>query len=409
MWGLINMFDFRQGRFTQKMISDRKRESGRVGSQQLHKHGMSNFFRKKEKIQSNKSLKDSDQGVDHIVLLKSSSSNVQNPKSVINLSTSPHCQNSFRSQGESERTSFHFSLREMKRRLKQAIGDDKKERRWISRDGVLHRIPQGGQSLGDQESCEEAPQLMYAHIPVSPSLLIQTVDGSESSDEKVERPSPVSVLDPFSTEEIHSPERSTAQRADFSIQPRRIQFEETDNTSIVVTTLDFETNSRSCIADEESRLDYVRNILETSGLVCGNLSESKWHSEELVLDPSLFDEVETSSGEFSDDLKLLFDRINEALLEIHERYFGPSPWVSFIKPKARSCLKGDDLVQEVMEGIDWYNLFQYPGTLEQIVGKDLTKGETWMDLRLHVEFVGFDMEEAILEDLMEETILELWD
>ncbi|KAK1283240.1 Mediator of RNA polymerase II transcription subunit 12 [Acorus calamus] len=120
-----------------------------VGSQQLHKHGMSIFFRKKEKIQSNKSLKDSDQDVDHIVLLKPSSSNVQNPKSVVNLSTSPHCQNSFRSQGESERTSFHFSLREMKRRLKQAIGDDKKERRSISRDGVLHRIPQGFQGLGD--------------------------------------------------------------------------------------------------------------------------------------------------------------------------------------------------------------------------------------------------------------------
>ncbi|KAK1323550.1 hypothetical protein QJS10_CPA02g01014 [Acorus calamus] len=131
-----------------------------------------------------------------------------------------------------------------------------------------------------EEPCEETSELMYAHIPISPiSLLVQTVDGPESIDEKVERPSPK-----------HGP------------------------------------------------------------------------------------------GEFfSDDLKLLFDCINEALLEIYERYFGPSPWVSLSNQKPDHVQKVM-ISQEVMEGMDWYNPFQYPGTLEQIVGKDLAKAGTWMDL-----------------------------
>ncbi|KAK1267645.1 hypothetical protein QJS04_geneDACA000394 [Acorus gramineus] len=608
-------------------IPERHKVVGDISSKQceLHKHGVPKFFRKKEKAWSNKS-KETDLALDRIVLLKPSSANIQNPKAATNLSTSPLNQHSLRSAGEKERTTSHFSFREMKRMLKQAIGDGRKDNQWMrektshqttdnsqqksdtikegkrptefhlnvgsevssSRATRIHaeakkhlaellsvgdkemdlqgrqvpralgrilslpdynllsprfspgrdiryspgedikssqrgekqpihitqpmksspvqkdnqevtaspltqleenlegssstidesdvelqvpnlirglsegdhdmnlyenlcikkdKIPEDGAGTSeisstectkdddilhansevnidrpsvdsisfngiidrheadDEEPCEESPKLTSRHIPISPSsLLIQMVDCPESINEKTERPSPVSVLDPFFTEEIGSPESFTMEHAD-PVPPRTIHFEETDNTAIVIRTLDFGTNTTSCISDEESRFEYVKNVLETSGLGCGDLSERQWHPAEQLLDPSLFDEVETSSGEFSDDLKLLFDCINEALMEIYERYVGPSPWVSFIKPKAQSCPKGGDLVQEVFEGIDWYNLFCCPHTLEQIVGEDLAKAGTWMDLRLHVECVGIDMEEAILEDLIEETIL----
>lgn len=63
-------------------------------------------------------------------------------------------------------------------------------------------------------------------------------------------------------------------------------------------------------------------------------------------------------------------------------------------------------IVEVSEGVNWH-LIQppLPRTLDQIVRKDLARTGTWLDVRLDIETIGFDMGEAILEDLMEDTIL----
>lgn len=64
------------------------------------------------------------------------------------------------------------------------------------------------------------------------------------------------------------------------------------------------------------------------------------------------------------------------------------------------------IIVKVWEGVCWHFLpLPPPRTLDKIIKKDMDKNGTWMDLRLEAETIGFEMEEAILAELMEDTIL----
>ncbi|XP_077223690.1 uncharacterized protein LOC143857185 [Tasmannia lanceolata] len=255
------------------------------------------------------------------------------------------------------------------------------------------------------DSLEEKPQLgsPVPSFSVSP-LFIHEIETPESISEKPERPSPVSVLESFFSEDSTSPASSVAKDAELAM-PRRINFEEEDNSALRVTAPDI--NLRACMEDKESKFEYVRTVLKVSGFRCEEFKRM-WHFSDQPLDSSLINEVETTSAQISEDRKLIFDCINEVLMEVYERYFSCSPWVSFIKPNPRPIPVGKNLVREVCEGIDWDLVPQFPCTLDQIIGKDIAKIGHWMDLRFEAECIGSDMEEAILEELMDETILELW-
>ena len=65
------------------------------------------------------------------------------------------------------------------------------------------------------------------------------------------------------------------------------------------------------------------------------------------------------------------------------------------------------LILEVWQGVSWHFLhLPPPHTLEQIFRKDITRSEAWMDLhRSDAKEVGVEMGEAILAELIENTIL----
>lgn len=157
--------------------------------------------------------------------------------------------------------------------------------------------------------------------------------------------------------------------------------------------------------DKESVSDYVKAVIQASGLNWDELCTMCLYSDQL-LESSLVDEVEFYSNQICCDQKLLFDCINEVLMEICECYFGCSPWVSCVLPRIRPVPNMKNAILEVSEGVNW-NLIQLPlpRTLDQIVRKDLARTRTWLDVRLDTETIGFDMGEAILEDLMKDTIL----
>lgn len=157
--------------------------------------------------------------------------------------------------------------------------------------------------------------------------------------------------------------------------------------------------------DEESAFDYVEAVLLASDL---NWEEFllRWLSSDQILDPSLFDEVELFSNHSHHDQKLLFDCTNEVLTEVCVSYFGFSPWVSFVKHNIRPVPRGKDLIDEVWKGVEWHLLpLPSPCTLEQIMTKDMAKPGKWLDLRVDVESIGTDIEEAIFKELMVDTIL----
>ena len=157
--------------------------------------------------------------------------------------------------------------------------------------------------------------------------------------------------------------------------------------------------------DKDAISAYVKAVMQASGFNWDEVCIKLLSSDQL-LDLSLVDEVEFFANQLCCDQKLLFDCINEVLVEVCQYYFGSSPWVSFTKPNIRPTADMKTAIHEVSKGVYWHLLQPpLPRTLDQIVRKDMARTGTWLDARFDAETIGFDMGEAILEDLMEDTIL----
>ncbi|TYI11864.1 hypothetical protein ES332_A09G236000v1 [Gossypium tomentosum] len=250
-----------------------------------------------------------------------------------------------------------------------------------------------------KEDSSEVDHQLFSPLQSPPnSLVTKKVEGLESVNDTQERPSPVSVLEPIFTDDVISPSSIRSRSGETTIQPLRIRFEEhgsiAANQSNCITT---------CVDDEESMFDHVKALLQPSTFNWDELYIRSLSSE-LLLDPMLLDEVEYFPSQLCNDQKLLFDCINEILMEVCGYYYS-SLGVSFVKPKIRPIPNTKNTIQKVWEGVHWHLLpMPLPRTLDQIVRKDMAKTETWMDLRLDTDCIGFEMGEAILEDLVEDTI-----
>ncbi|KAL6569521.1 hypothetical protein OROMI_014035 [Orobanche minor] len=222
-------------------------------------------------------------------------------------------------------------------------------------------------------------------------------EDSDCAINKIEQPSPMSVLEPLFTDDDISPASTISNPVGKDIQPRHIRFEE-EQSSIN----DQGICTRISLEDEESAFEYVEAVLLGSGL---NWDEFllRWISLYEILDRSLFEEVELFSSRPRYDQKLLFDTANEALKEVCESYFGCFPNV---KPSTRRVPKGMDLIYEVwgvVELLLFRNLQCH--SLDHVVRSDLAGSKSWMNIRSDIEFVVYDMEEMIFDELVEEIVL----
>ncbi|OIW16840.1 hypothetical protein TanjilG_06880 [Lupinus angustifolius] len=226
----------------------------------------------------------------------------------------------------------------------------------------------------------------------SPSHLSTTmkVEELESGSDISGRPSPVSVLDTFLEDDISLVE----------VRVRPLKFEEQDSSPVNQFH-----SGKHCLEDKELIYDYIKEVLQTSGLTKDQLF-MKCLSSDKILDPSLFDQVELLSSHLCPDQKLLYDCTNEVLMEVCWHYFGVSPFASFLNPSIRPTPNMQKVILKVWEGVCWHFLPTSPPlTLEKNVRKDMEKNGAWMDLRFEAETVDFEMGEAILSELMEDTIL----
>ncbi|BBN70298.1 Protein of unknown function D [Prunus dulcis] len=195
-----------------------------------------------------------------------------------------------------------------------------------------------------------------------------------------ERPSPVSVLEPLFTDDDISPAKTISRRVELPIQPLQIQFEDHDPSATEQTN-----NAKTCTEDKEVIFDFVKSVMQAYGFNWDDICV-KWLSSDQLIEPSLCDEVELFPNQLCYDQNLLFDCINEVLVE------------------ASTDMK--TAIHEVWTGVYWHLLpLPLPHTLDQIVTKDMSRTGTWMDLRFDTETIGVDMGEAILQELMEDTIL----
>lgn len=231
----------------------------------------------------------------------------------------------------------------------------------------------------------------------SNSSTIQKIAELEIAVDKLERQSPVSVLEPLFMEDDISPARTTS-RSEPSIQPLKIKFEDE-----MPHTLKHGIHIKTSMEGKESLLAYVEAVLHASGLGRQEFYLRSEPSDQLI-EPSVFDEVDFFYDQLHFDQKLVFDCINEVLLEVCQHYFGCSPWVSYVKPSIKPVHDIRSTIHEVWEGVHWHLLPLSPPTLEQIARKDMVKPGKWMDLRFDSESIGFEMGEAIFDELIDEVI-----
>ncbi|KAK2650291.1 hypothetical protein Ddye_017780 [Dipteronia dyeriana] len=281
--------------------------------------------------------------------------------------------------------------------------------------------PSSSSSIKDDDKNGDESEICYAqrdsrfmkqdsseenHLPSSPlaspsnSPIPKKVEDHETPIDILERPSPVSVLEPLFADDDISPASTTSNYGEISMQPLRIKFEEHEPS-----TEDQIIQVKSSMEDKESIYKYVKAVLQASGLNWDELCIKLLSTDELI-DPSFSDEVEFVPSKFCYEQKLLFDCINEALMEICGHYFGCSPWVSFAKPYIRPVPNMENVLGEVWEGVSWHLLpLPISPTLDQTVRKDMAKSGTWMDLRYDTDTIAIEMGDDILDDLMEDTVL----
>lgn len=194
---------------------------------------------------------------------------------------------------------------------------------------------------------------------------------------------------------------------DFGKEPTSMEVEDFNSSHIQVDDKD------------EAEFQYVRDILMKSGF-SGDELLGEWYSPTQPVDPSLFEEAECSCYEldptgYEPDMTLnhmlLFDLINEVLLEIYHNTFTYCPWLSRFDSRVRPMPAGYHVLEEVWATISHHlsSQLQQDQTVENIVARDFVKDDGWMSIQHETEYVGLELEYLILDDLLAEVILQFDD
>ncbi|KAF8697863.1 hypothetical protein HU200_035355 [Digitaria exilis] len=225
------------------------------------------------------------------------------------------------------------------------------------------------------------------------STILISDRSSERSEEKQEKHSPISVLDSF-FEDFGSPD---------CINKKECELHEDLQRTLCFQ--DDESEVRVLWEDKNVRLDFIKLVLELSEL-CAEQNLEVWYLEDELISPCLFEELQ-NQGDETDDLKVLFDCICEALTEIQERYFRLSSWLSFLKHDIRTPPIGENLITEVDKYVSGYIQYSLPSTLEQIIKRDL-EVQIWMNIRSKTEGIITEIWEFVLDELIDEAVFDLW-
>ncbi|KAG7570621.1 hypothetical protein ISN45_Aa04g032000 [Arabidopsis thaliana x Arabidopsis arenosa] len=248
----------------------------------------------------------------------------------------------------------------------------------------------------EQKQLLEKEELDEGRLPCSPpNSSVRMSECQENTTDVLGKSSPVSVLEPLFTDDDTSPNSSRFSSVEMRMQPLCIRFDEADSPR---PEKDNDTKTR--MDDKELALEYIQAVVKSSELNWEELLARSFYSEQ-ILEQALMDDIDFCSTNLCSDKKLLFDCINEVLME----FCGHGPWISFFKPSMRFFPDMENAVEVVQEEVYWHLLpLPSPHTLDQIVQKDLARTGNWMDLRFDIGCIGSETGEIILDELLEEII-----
>lgn len=207
---------------------------------------------------------------------------------------------------------------------------------------------------------------------------------------------------------------------------RTLSWDDTNPETSSTDTPNLPVTSIKTSAEDQQRHLFVQRILSTAGLDNGKLSAvfTRWHSVHSPLDPSLLDkfcnriEEDAKSRDRRSNLRLLFDCVNSALLELgRTAYLGAYPWVRPSTVSRKKALAGASIGDEVQELItDW---FSSEGRLESweiengglLVDRVLRKevgGNGWAEsMQSEVDEISIEIGAKMLDELVREALAEL--
>ncbi|XP_022943805.1 uncharacterized protein LOC111448443 isoform X2 [Cucurbita moschata] len=156
--------------------------------------------------------------------------------------------------------------------------------------------------------------------------------------------------------------------------------------------------------------NYMRYILQLSSFIESGhtidrpLSSSIFEGEEAQFYKKLecyWEKVDKDS-----DHQLLHDLVYETSHNVFEKSF-----TSFLKTfssrtQIRPMPLGQYLLEDVREKVAWYLCLgpELDQSLDDVVGRDLRKGDDWMNLQTEIEYNALELEDLILDELLEEVI-----
>ncbi|CAL1375328.1 unnamed protein product [Linum trigynum] len=214
-------------------------------------------------------------------------------------------------------------------------------------------------------------------------------------EDKPEHPSPISVLEQFCTEDITSPVSQKSNPVDPSDLSIRTVFQEKCSATIQHPAL----NSDPSPEEHRSMSGHISSILHSAISSWDELLLRCYFSDPLLLEIVL-DEVDIC---LCND-RILFEYINEVLLEAYDHCLRCSPWLSSTKSKLRPVSVAENATREVMRCIDWDLFLHHPmETVEEIIMKDLVNSRTWKDCKGETDDIVRDTVESIMQDLIMES------
>ncbi|XP_062074335.1 uncharacterized protein LOC133778425 isoform X2 [Humulus lupulus] len=225
-------------------------------------------------------------------------------------------------------------------------------------------------------------------LPSTPSNSVRVEEDPDRIKDGGNQSSPISVLEQFFTD-VSSPQSTMSQPA----------------SALMIPHLDTEVNITTSSNLYGSISEYVKAVLQASGLNWDDI-DLKCHGSDPLLYSCLLDSSKCQSSQFCGDCKLIFDFISEVLLEVYDSHFRCSGGLSFIKLSIVHLLPVENFVnQEVMKRVGWHlQPHSSPRTMEQLIGNDLKRSETWLDIRADVVDIIGEMVEDTLDELVMETI-----
>ncbi|KAF8006342.1 hypothetical protein BT93_K0589 [Corymbia citriodora subsp. variegata] len=255
----------------------------------------------------------------------------------------------------------------------------------------------------------------------SPEPVIHSIPESESSasSKEADQPSPVSILEaPFKDDLSAGSECFESLSADLhglrmQLQLLKLESQACTEGSMLISSdedageglMHFPENRGLYRTGESWESSYIVDVLVGSGYDNSDpeMFIAKWHSPECPVNPLVFEELEKRYCDESSSRparKLLFDRVNLALMEIYQQLMDPHPWVYPEAAKLDIKWYKDSLQDGLIRFLTGQGKKGSKGVLEKLLARE----SPWLNLGDDIDVIGREVERLLIDDLVAEVL-----